>query len=55
MLTSRSGEKHRQLAQRLGASAYLSKPFQEQELIQKLRQLLQPASSAPSTGVLMAR
>ncbi|HIK19712.1 MAG TPA: response regulator [Synechococcus sp. M44_DOE_062] len=55
MLTSRSGEKHRQLAQRLGASAYLSKPFQEQELIQKLRQLLQPASSVPSTGVLTAR
>ncbi len=43
ILTSRSGEKHRQLAQRLGASAYFSKPFQEQELIQRLRDLLQPA------------
>jgi two-component system, chemotaxis family, sensor histidine kinase and response regulator PixL len=39
MLTSRSGEKHRRLAMSLGASAYFSKPFQEQELLATLKQL----------------
>ncbi|HEY9844815.1 MAG TPA: response regulator, partial [Candidatus Caenarcaniphilales bacterium] len=41
MLTSRSGDKHRQLAMNLGATAYFSKPFKEQELIQTLQQLIQ--------------
>jgi two-component system, chemotaxis family, sensor histidine kinase and response regulator PixL len=41
MLTSRSGDKHRQLALRLGASEYFSKPFKEQELLQALTQLIQ--------------
>jgi chemosensory pili system protein ChpA (sensor histidine kinase/response regulator) len=41
MLTSRSSEKHRKLAMNLGASAYFSKPYNEQELLQKLRELTQ--------------
>jgi chemosensory pili system protein ChpA (sensor histidine kinase/response regulator) len=41
MLTSRSGPKHRQLAMNLGASAYFSKPFQEQDLLQTLAQFTQ--------------
>ena len=36
MLTSRSSEKHRQLALQLGASAYLTKPYTEHELISTL-------------------
>jgi chemosensory pili system protein ChpA (sensor histidine kinase/response regulator) len=40
MLTSRSSDKHRQLAMNLGASAYFSKPFKEQELLKTLQQLL---------------
>lgn len=40
LLTSRSGEKHRQLAFTLGASAYFSKPFQEQELLQAIREAI---------------
>ncbi|MEG3437967.1 hybrid sensor histidine kinase/response regulator [Pannus brasiliensis CCIBt3594] len=40
LLTSRSGEKHRQLAFTLGASGYFSKPFQEQELLQAIREAL---------------
>nr|MDJ0648574.1 hybrid sensor histidine kinase/response regulator [Xenococcaceae cyanobacterium MO_188.B19] len=36
MLTSRSNEKHRKLAMNLGASAYFSKPYNEQELLNKL-------------------
>ena len=40
MLTSRSNQKHRQLAMNLGASAYFSKPFNEQELLQTLKTLI---------------
>ena len=40
MLTSRSSEKHRQLAMKLGATAYVSKPFKEQDLLQILAQIL---------------
>jgi chemosensory pili system protein ChpA (sensor histidine kinase/response regulator) len=40
MLTSRSGDKHRQLAMTLGATAYFSKPYNERELLQTLRQLI---------------
>ena len=36
MLTSRSGDKHRQLAINLGAKAYLSKPFKEKELLETI-------------------
>lgn len=36
MLTSRSHEKHRKVAMNLGASAYFSKPFNEQELLDTL-------------------
>ncbi|NDJ19515.1 hybrid sensor histidine kinase/response regulator [Myxacorys almedinensis] len=38
MLTSRTGEKHRKLAESLGATAYFSKPYNEQELLQTLGQ-----------------
>ena len=40
MLTSRSNDKHRQLAMKLGASAYFSKPFNEQEMLQTLESLI---------------
>lgn len=36
MLTSRSGDKHRQLAMTLGAVAYFSKPYNERELLTTL-------------------
>jgi len=45
MLTSRSNEKHRKIAMNLGASAYFSKPYNEQELLQKLAELLQEHSN----------
>ena len=44
MLTSRSNEKHRKLALNLGASAYFSKPYNEQELLQTLQELVSIAS-----------
>jgi chemotaxis family two-component system sensor histidine kinase/response regulator PixL len=40
MLTSRSGDKHRQLANQLGAAAYFSKPYNEQVLLQTLDNLI---------------
>ncbi len=40
MLTSRSNDKHRKLAMKLGASAYFSKPFNEQEMLQTLGSLI---------------
>jgi chemosensory pili system protein ChpA (sensor histidine kinase/response regulator) len=40
MLTSRSSEKHRQLASSLGASAYFTKPYNEQELLHTLEELV---------------
>lgn len=41
MLTSRSGEKHRRLAMNLGATAYFSKPYNEQALLQTLERMLE--------------
>lgn len=41
MLTSRGSDKHRQLAMRLGAEAYITKPYQDHELLQMLEQVLQ--------------
>ncbi|ESA32333.1 signal transduction histidine kinase [Leptolyngbya sp. Heron Island J] len=43
MLTSRTGDKHRQLAMKLGANAYFSKPYREQLLLDTLAQ----ATAAP--------
>lgn len=40
MLTSRSSDKHRQLAMNLGASAYFAKPYNEQELLRTLEALI---------------
>jgi len=40
MLTSRSGDKHRQLALNLGATAYFSKPYNEQVLVRNLEQIV---------------
>jgi chemotaxis protein histidine kinase CheA/ActR/RegA family two-component response regulator len=40
MLTSRSGDKHRQLAMSLGATAYFSKPYNEQALLRTLEDLI---------------
>ncbi|MCU0527191.1 MAG: response regulator [Elainella sp. Prado103] len=40
MLTTRSSDKHRQLALSLGATAYFSKPFNEQNLLQALDQMV---------------
>lgn len=43
MLTSRSGKKHRNLASQLGANAYFTKPYIEQEFLKELNKILSPA------------
>lgn len=40
MLTSRSSTKHRQMAMQLGAQAYFSKPYNEQELLRTVEEMI---------------
>ncbi len=40
VLTSRSAEKHRQLAEALGANAYLTKPYLEHEFLSQVEKLV---------------
>ncbi|MFH7028671.1 MAG: response regulator [Heteroscytonema crispum UTEX LB 1556] len=42
ILSSRSSNKHRQMAMQLGARAYFYKPYNEQELLQNLEQIIFP-------------
>jgi len=44
MITSRTAEKHQALARDLGVDLYLGKPFQEEELVRSLREMLALAS-----------
>lgn len=43
VLTSRSAEKHRQLAQELGANAYFTKPYLEHDFLSTLEELVESA------------
>jgi len=40
MITSRVGEKHRARAIEIGVDDYLGKPYQEEELLRHLREML---------------
>ncbi|MDZ7842332.1 MAG: Hpt domain-containing protein [Gammaproteobacteria bacterium] len=44
VITSRAGAKHREKAMELGASAYLTKPYQERDLLKEVNALLPGAS-----------
>ncbi len=46
MITSRTGEKHRERAMALGVNRYLGKPFQETELLENIYTLLAENSDA---------
>ena len=43
MITSRTAEKHRNLARELGVDLYLGKPYQEEDLLKSLREMLELA------------
>ncbi|MDS3861982.1 response regulator [Thermosynechococcaceae cyanobacterium BACA0444] len=47
MLTSRSSEKHRQIAINLGATAYFTKPFREADLLATLKTLVTSPQPQP--------
>ena len=40
MITSRTGEKHRERAMSIGVNDYLGKPFQENILLEKIQELI---------------
>ena len=40
MITSRTADKHRNRAAELGVERFLGKPYQEEELLQNLRELM---------------
>ena len=40
MVTSRSGEKHRNRAFEIGANEYCGKPYQEEQILQTIKKLL---------------
>ncbi|TCO81516.1 chemosensory pili system protein ChpA (sensor histidine kinase/response regulator) [Plasticicumulans lactativorans] len=46
MVTSRTGDKHRERAARLGVNAYLGKPYQERELLATIRAVLGARAAA---------
>jgi chemosensory pili system protein ChpA (sensor histidine kinase/response regulator) len=50
MITSRSGEKHRQRAMQIGVNIYMTKPFQESELLENIRSLLPQRNLAKAQG-----
>ncbi|MEH2066290.1 MAG: response regulator [Nostoc sp.] len=52
ILTSRSAEKHRQLAQELGAKAYLTKPYLEHEFLSTINSLIN-SNTGDSNHLLM--
>lgn len=49
MLTTRSSEKHRSLAKMLGATAYLTKPYIEQDLLDTINRVLNTRSMVKVT------
>jgi chemosensory pili system protein ChpA (sensor histidine kinase/response regulator) len=44
MITSRTGEKHRERAFQIGVNAYMGKPFQEEQLLETIGELLAAAA-----------
>ncbi|MEM7707051.1 MAG: Hpt domain-containing protein [Pseudomonadota bacterium] len=46
MITSRTGDKHRDRAMEIGVNRYLGKPYQEAELLSNVRELLEEVKAA---------
>ncbi len=51
MLTSRSSDKHRQLAKHLGASAYFTKPYLEQEFLAGIKDIISQNAPKKATAL----
>ena len=50
MITSRTGEKHRERAFEIGVNDYMGKPFQEKQLLEKIESLLDKKVSLTHDG-----
>ena len=50
MITSRTGEKHKQQAMELGVNEYLGKPFQEANLIATIEEVIASAKAKSQQG-----
>ena len=50
MITSRTGEKHRERALEIGVNDYMGKPFQENQLLSKIETLLGKEASLVNEG-----
>jgi chemosensory pili system protein ChpA (sensor histidine kinase/response regulator) len=48
MITSRTAQKHRARAAEIGVEAYLGKPYQEDELLKQIRELIGAAAAVPA-------
>jgi chemotaxis family two-component system sensor histidine kinase/response regulator PixL len=55
MLTSRSGDKHRNLAMQLGANGYFTKPYIEQDFLAELKRMLQTKESSTTRVIPVAK
>ena len=51
MITSRTAEKHRRYAAEIGVNVYLGKPFNEDELLRTLQQLIGEKAAATASSV----
>jgi chemosensory pili system protein ChpA (sensor histidine kinase/response regulator) len=49
MITSRTGDKHRERAQQIGVQSYLGKPYQESDLLKSIHGIIDTASVAAGT------
>ena len=45
MITSRTGDKHRERAQQIGVNNYLGKPYQENDLLDSIHQIIGVSAS----------
>ena len=50
MITSRTADKHRRYAAEIGVNVYLGKPYNEEELLQHLRNLIGERAPAANAG-----
>jgi chemotaxis family two-component system sensor histidine kinase/response regulator PixL len=55
MLTSRSGDKHRNLAMQLGANGYFTKPYIEQDFLVELKRILQTKQSSLNRSIPVSK
>ena len=50
MMTSRTGEKHRQRAFEIGVERYLGKPYQEADLLMQIGEVLEQRTTESFNG-----